>query len=385
VLNDKDPNTRLAAILSLVEIAPSESLGQALYKLSLDESVKSDEWLSKAVFAAAGQHKKGFIDAFLAANPTYDPSRSKEKARESIYIDDSSWKSMKVAQYMEKAGLNIDGVVWFRKVIELPASASGKKASISLGPINDSDITFINGVRIGATDRKPNEKRNYEIAAGLLKAGKNIVAVRVEDLGGNGGIYGTPEELFLNAGGKKISLAGDWKYDVEKESGTHQSLFTDISIGELFTNTFLNQIESAETSATSANGSVTVIKIKVIKNEMKYDLKSFTVEAGKEVEIIFENPDFMQHNLVIAQIGALETVGKAADKIASDPKGAEKQYVPEVPEVLFATKLVNPQQTVKLNFIAPKKEGDYPFVCTFPGHWSLMNGTMKVVTAKSPL
>ncbi len=384
VLNDKDPNTRLAAILSLVEIAPSESLGQTLYKLSLDESVKSDEWLSKAVFAAAGQHKKGFMDSFLAANPTYDPSMLKEKARESINIDDSSWKSMKVAQYMEKAGLNIDGVVWFRKVIELPAGAAGKKASISLGPINDSDVTFINGFRIGATDRKPGEKRNYEIAAGLLKAGKNSIAVRVEDLGGNGGIYGTPEELFLKVGGTNVSLAGEWKYEVEKEYGMHQSLFKDISVGELFTNTFYNQIESAETT-TTANASVTVIKIKVIKNEMKYDLKSFTVEAGKEVEIIFENPDFMQHNLVIAQIGALETVGKAADKIASDPKGAEKQYVPDVPEVLFATKLVNPQQTVKLNFVAPKKEGDYPFVCTFPGHWSIMNGTMKVVTPKSPL
>jgi azurin len=107
-------------------------------------------------------------------------------------------------------------------------------------------------------------------------------------------------------------------------------------------------------------------------------LKEFTVEAGKPVEIIFENPDFMQHNLLITQIGSLETVGKAADKMAGDPKGAEKNYVPELPEVLFSTKLVNPQQTVTLRFIAPTKAGDYPFVCTFPGHWSIMNGTMKV-------
>jgi uncharacterized protein len=54
-------------------------------------------------------------------------------------------------------------------------------------------------------------------------------------------------------------------------------------------------------------------------------------------------------------------------------------YVPDMPEVLFATKLVNPQQTERLRFIAPKKAGDYPFVCTFPGHWSIMNGIMKVV------
>ena len=90
----------------------------------------------------------------------------------------------------------------------------------------------------------------------------------------------------------------------------------------------------------------------------------------------------MQHNLVIGQIGSLQTIGKAADKIASDPKGAEKNYVPELPEVLFSTKLVNPQQTVTLRFTAPAKTGDYPFICTFPGHWSIMNGVMKVVSAK---
>ena len=54
----------------------------------------------------------------------------------------------------------------------------------------------------------------------------------------------------------------------------------------------------------------------------------------------------------------------------------------EIPEVLFSTKLVNPQQTVTLRFTAPSKTGDYPFVCTFPGHWSIMNGTMKVVSGK---
>ena len=118
---------------------------------------------------------------------------------------------------------------------------------------------------------------------------------------------------------------------------------------------------------------------------MKYDLKTFAVEAGKPVEIIFENPDFMQHNLVITQPGTLEIVGKAADKLASSPTGADQQYVPDMPEVLFSTKLVNPQQTVRLRFIAPENAGDYPYVCTFPGHWSIMNGVMKVVNSKPSL
>ncbi len=382
VLNDKDPNTRLAAIVSLVEIAPSESLGKTLYELSLEESIKSDEWLSKAVYAAANQHKKGFINSFLAAHPEYLQKKASEKKREATDLDDATWKSMELPQYIERAGLNIDGVIWFRKTINIPAGA-GKKATLSLGPINDSDVTYINGVKVGGIEKKHTDKRVYEVAAGVLKTGKNVIIIRLEDIGGNGGIYGKPEEMFIQIGGKKISLAGSWKFEVEREYGSKsQSAFKDISIGELFADNYAGKLEVNEPSGATANGATTLIKIKAIKNEMKYDLKSFTVEAGKPVEIVFENPDFMQHNLVIAQIGALQTVGKAADKLASDPKGAERQYVPDIPEVLFATKLINPQKTEKLLFIAPQQTGDYPYVCTFPGHWTIMNGVMKVVAAK---
>lgn len=68
---------------------------------------------------------------------------------------------------------------------------------------------------------------------------------------------------------------------------------------------------------------------------MKYDLTEFEVEAGKPVEIVFQNPDFMQHNLVITKPGEKEKVGLAADKLAADPKGAALDYVPKMPEVLF--------------------------------------------------
>ncbi|MBK5278975.1 MAG: beta galactosidase jelly roll domain-containing protein [Bacteroidia bacterium] len=386
LLNDADPNTRLAAILSLVEIAPSETVGEMIYKLSLEESVKGDEWLSKAVYVAANQHRKGFIAAFLTENPNYDKSKWKEKTRDDEDFDDATWNQMELPQYIEKAGLNIDGLIWFRKVINIPTAAVGKKATISLGPVNDSDITWVNGVKVGSIEKKTNTKRTYEIAAGVLKAGRNTIAVRVEDLGGSGGIYGMPEEMFVQVGGKKIALSGKWKYQVEKEvDSKNAGLFKDISIGELFVDTYLNKTESLDGNAVASGVPAIVINIKVIKNEMKYDLKTFTVEAGKAVEIVFENPDFMQHNLIIAQVGSLEIIGKAADKLASNPKGAEMQYVPDIPEVLFATKLVNPQQTERLYFVAPEKEGDYPFVCTFPGHWSIMNGTMKVVGAKLPL
>lgn len=124
---------------------------------------------------------------------------------------------------------------------------------------------------------------------------------------------------------------------------------------------------------------VQIVKIKSVREMLLFDVKTFTVKAGKTVEIVFENPDAMQHNIVIGKPKSLEKIGKAADKMITDPEGATKNYVPNIPEILFSSSLVNPDQTVRLRFTAPAKKGDYPYVCTFPGHWRIMNGVMKVV------
>ena len=132
-------------------------------------------------------------------------------------------------------------------------------------------------------------------------------------------------------------------------------------------------------AAAKPSTDVKTITIKTIKEAMKYDIRSFTVKAGQTVEIIFENVDAMQHNMVITKPNMLSKVGQAGDKMMKDPKGAEKNYVPSIPEVLFSTPLINPGKSYKLTFKAPATTGDYPYVCTFPGHWTLMNGIMKVI------
>jgi uncharacterized protein len=123
---------------------------------------------------------------------------------------------------------------------------------------------------------------------------------------------------------------------------------------------------------------VKTVKIKAIRDLMKFDVTEFTAKPGQTVEILFENPDAMQHNIVIIKPGSNEKVGKAADKMLDDPKGVEKNYVPPLAEVLFSTPLINSGQTYKFTFKAPRVPGDYPFICTFPGHWQLMTGVMRV-------
>lgn len=123
----------------------------------------------------------------------------------------------------------------------------------------------------------------------------------------------------------------------------------------------------------------TTILIEVVPELMKFDKDLFTVTAGKKIVLELDNLDGMQHNLLIIKPGTLEKVGAAADAMLRDPKASEKHYVPEIPEVLFATEMLGPNEVFTLNFTAPTQPGDYPYVCTFPGHWRMMNGIMRVV------
>ena len=126
---------------------------------------------------------------------------------------------------------------------------------------------------------------------------------------------------------------------------------------------------------------VEVVRLKTVREEMRYNQKEFTVTAGKQVELVLENTDAMQHNLVIGKPKSMDIIGAAADKMITAKDGAEKNYVPAIPQIIIATPLINPDQTYRLKFTAPATPGDYPFVCTFPGHWRIMNGVMKVTKA----
>ena len=124
---------------------------------------------------------------------------------------------------------------------------------------------------------------------------------------------------------------------------------------------------------------VQVVRIQSLPEQMLFDRKWFAVQAGKPVQIVLANPDVMQHNLVIGQPGSLQEIGTkgTAMPLPTDPEA--KPYVPDTPLVLHATRLLSEGDTARLTFTAPAKPGEYPFVCTFPGHWVRMYGVMLVV------
>ncbi|WP_046243340.1 sialate O-acetylesterase [Hymenobacter terrenus] len=137
------------------------------------------------------------------------------KAWAAADFDASAWPEMALPSYWETtpALKGYDGVVWFRKEIDLPVAAAGQPLTLSLGRINDTDSTWFNGVKVGSTDGY-NKDRRYAVPAALVRAGRNVVAVRVVDLGSNGGISGEPATLSLTGPGRTLSLAGSWHYQV---------------------------------------------------------------------------------------------------------------------------------------------------------------------------
>ncbi len=139
-------------------------------------------------------------------------------------IDDSKWPQMPLPSLWENRQLgNLDGVVWFRKIIDVSANNAGKEATLELAMIDDNDVTYVNGVKAGETNSY-NAHRKYTIPSGILKEGKNVIAVRVEDTGGGGGIYGDSTTMKLTIGDHVISLAGNWLFKVEQIYGDASSV-----------------------------------------------------------------------------------------------------------------------------------------------------------------
>ena len=111
--------------------------------------------------------------------------------------------------------------------------------------------------------------------------------------------------------------------------------------------------------------------------QMKFDQSEIKAKAGTPIELTFKNPDLLQHNVLILKPGTKDKVGALADAMLTDPDALKKHYVPTSTDILHSSKLVNPGSSETLKFTI-KEAGEYPIICTFPGHWRLMNAVLKV-------
>ena len=168
-----------------------------------EEVAKADEkqkaWL--ASFQSGDKGMKG--DQYIWADPK---------------TDFGSWKDITLPALWENAEIgelkDYDGVVWFAKTINLKEDVGDKAGILNLGPVDDTDNTWVNGIAVGSTYNQYNVPREYAIPAGTLKPGKNTIVVRVEDYQGGGGIFADLANFNLLVGSDIIELGGEWKYKI---------------------------------------------------------------------------------------------------------------------------------------------------------------------------
>jgi len=132
-------------------------------------------------------------------------------------FDDTSWKSVDMPKAFEQTGLaNFDGIVWYRHTFDLATAPTGV-ATVHLGAIDDADATFVNGVRVGGLNSWDAD-RSYTIPAGVLRSGRNSIAVRVLDTGYAGGFSSKTKDFGIKlSDGTVVDLVGSWKEQVGPE------------------------------------------------------------------------------------------------------------------------------------------------------------------------
>ncbi len=296
----------------------------------------------------------------------------------------SDWKEMKAPGNWESQGLpDFDGVVWFTRRVEWPAAPPA--TSLTLGRVGNAAEVWVNGKPLAAPPATHVRRASaplYPLVAGVVGPGTNTITIRIRNNRGDGGFLGPPEAMSVQRGKRTVPLAGTWRYRVERQTNA-APLYT--KSGELAAHlAFATSPAAVEKKLSAAESTPDVIvRLGVIPHQLKFDKSELTVAPNQLVELVLANPDVMQHNFLLGTPGSLAQIGSAADALMAGPNGMAQQYVPTIPQVLFSTTLVDPGQTITVHFRAPAEPGRYPYVCTFPGHWRVMNGVLRVVLPRT--
>ncbi len=119
------------------------------------------------------------------------------------------------------------------------------------------------------------------------------------------------------------------------------------------------------------------LEVGVTPNVLKFSVEEISAKAGQTIQLVFKNTGNMEHNLLLLQPGTIQEVGSLADEMISSD-GRAKNYVPDTPNVITNTPIIQPGETVTITIQVPDEPGEYPYICTIPGHWRSMQGTLVV-------
>jgi putative membrane-bound dehydrogenase-like protein len=439
LLEDKEPLVRLTALLALADQPASDAVGAELFKLTKDTVVKADNWLPVALTIAASRHANGFLTAALNAAEPLVAAGTRPAAPAPNLIANPGFEKLASAGRGEIRDRNGITLVANRDMAEgWPARTYGGEATHKIVPKGRNGGNCVEIASTAGSDTSvhydvPMEVDTDYLISGWIKTenlkGATGALLEVHTLNGSQpkskALLGTndwQQVSFKISSGKQKDLSlnclfGGWG----RSTGT--AWFDDISVVKVGTTTggaeapgdiaavartftryatptqltAMNTLLASKPSAvgrTISEGLRNPSKPKVAEDlgalakthqmqelkaveGLKYDVMNFTVKTGKPIAIVFHDADQLQHNLVVAKPGSIEQCCSAADVLATQPDAIAKNYIPTLSDILKATKLLNPGEIEVLKFDA-LPAGEYPYLCTFPGHCHIMRGVMKV-------
>jgi putative membrane-bound dehydrogenase-like protein len=399
LLDDRDGQVRLAALLALAEIPDLPEAGAAIRTALAKPDFAADRWTVDAAKIAGAVHHKSFLAGVSPAEIA--AARQVEANVRQNLIPNGNFDAAPATAGIPEGWsfTNLRGTVTASLVEHAGRNDTRALRLASGGGEVSGDLIIKIPVR---------KNHRYELN-GWIKP-ENITTT-------NTAVGALFSVLQLQGPGQRFSTGGmrgtrNWTQQrVAFESGTAEQIsiacilggggtadgaayFDDLSlidlgpIDETVNEPFklvLAHVADVAQGAVLANAhtvdnepNATKLELGVVPDVMKYDRTELTVRAGARARLVFKNNDHMQHNMVIVRPGTLDAVGALADQLLADPQAMARNFVPASPDVLFSTPLVNPGETFELRFTAPTQPGRYPFVCTFPGHWRIMQGTLVV-------
>ena len=211
------------------------------------------ECLHDAISGYETRQKKWLDDSGLT--PFMNPSNEEIKFSSQEY-DDKEWNKVVLPNLFENVIYEpeADGVVWLRKKVYIPESWCGSDICINLGAVDDSDITYFNGMKIGelACDKWESwsSYRRYRVPGDLVNKGENLIAIRVMDVYGNGGFKGKCASMTLSTQDYSchIPISGSWKFKVKKVFDKNKLVKPDVYRGEYVKSSLFNAMISPLTN-----------------------------------------------------------------------------------------------------------------------------------------
>ena len=424
LLTDKEPLVRLTALLSLADQPAYDPAGEALAKLADDAVIKGDKWLPTALTIAASRHGNGYLSATInAAKPLAASDTPKPEA-------------VKFDNAIKNGTLDANKDGWSERTYSgkgefsvVPNGRGGSGNCLKIESTEGGDVGWAQEVTVEkGTDYEISAWVRTENLKGATGALLNIHAFpsgqpKTNAVTGTADwtrvsmkiASGNVERILINClfGGWGLSKGRAYYDDISvaklgKSSGAalagNSGGGDTAAVARSFARyatptqlTMLNTLIASKPSVVARDISFglknpgkpkvaeelgalakthQVVNLKAVEG-MKYDQMTITVKAGKPIAIVFEDGDSLQHNLVVVKPGAIENCCKMADAQAAQPDAIAKNYIPSMADIIKASKLLNPGEIEVLKF-DPLPPGEYPYLCTFPGHCHIMRGTMKV-------